>query len=75
MDSSLACSYQHFDSDGNGELDEKEIQQALQHAGLLPIGSATPSHRLQDVKLRLMSTAPGVCRLQVGHTSIPGTVQ
>ena len=37
MDSSHACSYQHFDSDRNGELDEKEIQQALQHAGLLPI--------------------------------------
>ena len=37
MDSSCACSYRHFDSDGNGELDENEIQQALQHAGLLPI--------------------------------------
>ena len=26
-------SYQHFDRDGNGELDEIEIGQALQHAG------------------------------------------
>jgi len=26
-------SYQHFDNDHNGELDEREIQQALQHAG------------------------------------------
>ena len=30
-------SYQHFDSDGNGELDENEIRQALQHAGTAPI--------------------------------------
>ena len=26
-------SYQHFDADRNGELDENEIRQALQHAG------------------------------------------